>query len=239
MHCVLLAIFSHLSRFHPPAVGSDWPSCVDVLLNTKQTGVSFPKYYFANCVCLANIAIDCLFSGVSFPKNYFSIVKKIMTRLFRVFVHVYIHHFDKLVGLGAVSIATVFQLLVIFHISYTVLCWQIIMHTAQWCQYVCLVCLNLYSWIRLLQRLYWYEIVFFLHTQTFSHCTVFIRCCNTNWYLFFKNNFQVPAIWVYVENLVKLKLLTMLLRFFPVNKVGKQRVVLIDLFDCYWIASLE
>ena len=38
-----------------------------------------------------------------FPKNYFSSVKKILTRLHRVFVHVYIHHFDKLVGLGAVS----------------------------------------------------------------------------------------------------------------------------------------
>ena len=42
--------------------------------------------------------------GVPFPKNYFSTVKKILTRLHRVFVHVYIHHFDKLVGLGAVSI---------------------------------------------------------------------------------------------------------------------------------------
>lgn len=39
--------------------------------------------------------------GISFPKNYISSVKKIMTRLFRVFVHVYIHHFDKLVGIGA------------------------------------------------------------------------------------------------------------------------------------------
>lgn len=39
--------------------------------------------------------------GVSFPKNYISSVKKIMTRLFRVFVHIYIHHFDKLVGIGA------------------------------------------------------------------------------------------------------------------------------------------
>ncbi|XP_078332345.1 MOB kinase activator 3B-like isoform X4 [Crassostrea virginica] len=39
--------------------------------------------------------------GVPFPKNYQQIVKKILTRLFRVFVHVYIHHFDKLVALGA------------------------------------------------------------------------------------------------------------------------------------------
>lgn len=39
--------------------------------------------------------------GIPFPKNYLTNVKKIMTRLFRVFVHVYIHHFDKLVGIGA------------------------------------------------------------------------------------------------------------------------------------------
>ena len=41
--------------------------------------------------------------GVPFPKNFQSICKKILTRLFRVFVHVYIHHFDKLSQIGAVS----------------------------------------------------------------------------------------------------------------------------------------
>jgi len=41
--------------------------------------------------------------GVPFPRNYMATVKKIMTRLFRVFVHVYLHHFDKMVALGAVS----------------------------------------------------------------------------------------------------------------------------------------
>jgi len=46
--------------------------------------------------------------GTPFPKNYMATVKKIMTRLFRVFVHVYMHHFDKLVALGAVSINTLF-----------------------------------------------------------------------------------------------------------------------------------
>lgn len=45
-----------------------------------------------------------LFStGVPFPKNYYPTVKKILTRLYRVFVHVYIHHFEKLVMMGAVS----------------------------------------------------------------------------------------------------------------------------------------
>ncbi|KAK7099031.1 MOB kinase activator 3B-like [Littorina saxatilis] len=39
--------------------------------------------------------------GSPFPKNYVAVVKKILKRLFRVFVHVYIHHFDKLVAMGA------------------------------------------------------------------------------------------------------------------------------------------
>ncbi|XP_022241424.1 MOB kinase activator-like 3 isoform X2 [Limulus polyphemus] len=38
---------------------------------------------------------------VPFPKNFIPTCKKILTRLFRVFVHVYIHHFDKLVSIGA------------------------------------------------------------------------------------------------------------------------------------------
>ncbi|PAA51309.1 hypothetical protein BOX15_Mlig017823g1 [Macrostomum lignano] len=47
---------------------------------------------------------DRLFPGDSqtpFPKNYTASVKKILTRLFRVFVHVYIHHFDRLRNIGA------------------------------------------------------------------------------------------------------------------------------------------
>ncbi|XP_076307459.1 MOB kinase activator 3B-like isoform X2 [Tachypleus tridentatus] len=39
--------------------------------------------------------------NVPFPKNFISICKKILTRLFRVFVHVYIHHFESLVAIGA------------------------------------------------------------------------------------------------------------------------------------------
>ncbi|KAJ8049734.1 MOB kinase activator 3B [Holothuria leucospilota] len=38
---------------------------------------------------------------VPFPKNFFATCKKIMTRLYRVFVHVYIHHFDMLGAIGA------------------------------------------------------------------------------------------------------------------------------------------
>ncbi|XP_077979299.1 MOB kinase activator 3B-like [Glandiceps talaboti] len=38
---------------------------------------------------------------VPFPKNFIPACKKILTRLYRVFVHVYIHHFDKLAEIGA------------------------------------------------------------------------------------------------------------------------------------------
>ena len=39
--------------------------------------------------------------GTPFPKNFLSICKKLLNRLFRVFVHVYIHHFDRITQLGA------------------------------------------------------------------------------------------------------------------------------------------
>lgn len=39
--------------------------------------------------------------GVPFPKAFVPVCKKILTRLYRVFVHVYIHHFDKLTKIGA------------------------------------------------------------------------------------------------------------------------------------------
>ncbi|POI35279.1 hypothetical protein CIB84_000969 [Bambusicola thoracicus] len=38
---------------------------------------------------------------VPFPKNFLQICKKILCRLFRVFVHVYIHHFDRIILIGA------------------------------------------------------------------------------------------------------------------------------------------
>lgn len=39
--------------------------------------------------------------GVPFPKNFQQVCTKILTRLFRVFVHVYIHHFDRVIVMGA------------------------------------------------------------------------------------------------------------------------------------------
>lgn len=44
-----------------------------------------------------------LLTDVPFPKSFMPLCKKILTRLFRVFVHVYIHHFDRIVSIGAVS----------------------------------------------------------------------------------------------------------------------------------------
>ncbi|KAG8555106.1 hypothetical protein GDO81_017587 [Engystomops pustulosus] len=40
-------------------------------------------------------------TGIPFPKNFQQVCTKILTRLFRVFVHVYIHHFDGIISVGA------------------------------------------------------------------------------------------------------------------------------------------
>lgn len=40
-------------------------------------------------------------TDVPFPKSFTSLCRKILTRLFRIFVHVYIHHFDRIVAIGA------------------------------------------------------------------------------------------------------------------------------------------
>jgi hypothetical protein len=39
-------------------------------------------------------------TDVPFPRSFQTLSKKILTRLFRVFVHVYIHHFDRIVSIG-------------------------------------------------------------------------------------------------------------------------------------------
>lgn len=39
--------------------------------------------------------------GTPFPKTFMQVAKKILSRLFRVFVHVYIHHFDRVSHMGA------------------------------------------------------------------------------------------------------------------------------------------
>jgi len=41
--------------------------------------------------------------GTPFPKNFRSTCKKLLSRLYRVFVHVYVHHFDRIIELQAVG----------------------------------------------------------------------------------------------------------------------------------------
>ena len=48
-----------------------------------------------------NEAIFPVTTDVPFPKTFASVCKKILTRLYRVFVHVYVHHFDRLMQIGA------------------------------------------------------------------------------------------------------------------------------------------
>jgi hypothetical protein len=40
-------------------------------------------------------------TDVPFPKTFQPVCKKILTRLYRVFVHVYVHHFDRMMAIGA------------------------------------------------------------------------------------------------------------------------------------------
>lgn len=47
------------------------------------------------------IFMCCFFLGTPFPKTFMQVAKKILSRLFRVFVHVYIHHFDCVSQMGA------------------------------------------------------------------------------------------------------------------------------------------
>lgn len=47
------------------------------------------------------LSICFCFAGVPFPKQFQQVCTKILTRLFRVFVHVYIHHFDSIINMGA------------------------------------------------------------------------------------------------------------------------------------------
>ena len=50
--------------------------------------------------CVLSPPSVCL-SGTPFPKTFMQVAKKILSRLFRVFVHVYIHHFDRVSQMGA------------------------------------------------------------------------------------------------------------------------------------------
>ncbi|KAJ1085014.1 hypothetical protein NDU88_005150 [Pleurodeles waltl] len=71
----------------------------------KPTALSAPKYMNLLMdwieVQINNEDIFPTNVGTPFPKNFMQVVKKILSRLFRVFVHVYIHHFDRIIQMGA------------------------------------------------------------------------------------------------------------------------------------------
>ncbi|XP_021155765.2 MOB kinase activator 3C isoform X2 [Columba livia] len=71
----------------------------------KPTKLSAPQY-----MCMLMDWIEMLINnedifptriGIPFPKQFQQVCTKILTRLFRVFVHVYIHHFDSIINMGA------------------------------------------------------------------------------------------------------------------------------------------
>ncbi|XP_065278254.1 MOB kinase activator 3A isoform X1 [Emys orbicularis] len=71
----------------------------------KPTALSAPKYLNLLMdwieVQINNEDIFPTNVGTPFPKNFLQVVKKILSRLFRVFVHVYIHHFDRITHMGS------------------------------------------------------------------------------------------------------------------------------------------
>ncbi|XP_038240338.1 MOB kinase activator 3A [Dermochelys coriacea] len=71
----------------------------------KPTALSAPKYLNLLMdwieVQINNEDIFPTNIGTPFPKNFLQVVKKILSRLFRVFVHVYIHHFDRISHMGS------------------------------------------------------------------------------------------------------------------------------------------
>lgn len=65
---------------------------------------AIPKLrYYLICLFDFIFSVFPVSTDVPFPKTFPSLCRKILTRLFRVFVHVYIHHFDRIVSIGAVS----------------------------------------------------------------------------------------------------------------------------------------
>ncbi|XP_019512866.1 PREDICTED: MOB kinase activator 3A isoform X1 [Hipposideros armiger] len=71
----------------------------------KPTALSAPRYMDLLMdwieVQINNEDIFPTSVGTPFPKNFLQVVRKILSRLFRVFVHVYIHHFDRIAQMGS------------------------------------------------------------------------------------------------------------------------------------------
>ena len=63
----------------------------------RGTFIVLLRYFLkANSVQLFPVTTD-----IPFPKSFQPQCKKILTRLYRVFVHVYVHHFDRIMSIGA------------------------------------------------------------------------------------------------------------------------------------------
>ena len=75
------------------------------LILQKPTALSAPDYIDHLMEWIQNQIFDeAIFprdTSVEFPKNFQKTCKKILARMYRVFVHVYIHHFDKITALNA------------------------------------------------------------------------------------------------------------------------------------------
>ncbi|XP_055700776.1 MOB kinase activator-like 3 [Phlebotomus papatasi] len=77
----------------------------DGLNYRKPTALPAPKYIellmdWVECQ-INNENLFPVSTDVPFPRSFPTLCRKILTRLFRVFVHVYIHHFDRIVSIGA------------------------------------------------------------------------------------------------------------------------------------------
>ncbi|GAB0094606.1 MOB kinase activator-like 3 [Sergentomyia squamirostris] len=71
----------------------------------KPTPLPAPKYIellmdWVECQ-INNENLFPVSTDIPFPRSFVTLCRKILTRLFRVFVHVYIHHFDRIVSIGA------------------------------------------------------------------------------------------------------------------------------------------
>ncbi len=87
---------NHVIGKHQATLECLWWICVAMFV-VHMYGFCSPNF---EPLSLLNYIHD---PGTPFPKHFLTVSKKILTRLYRVFIHVYIHHFEKVVTIGAVS----------------------------------------------------------------------------------------------------------------------------------------
>lgn len=87
---------THLPAPQYIALLMDW---VESQINDENVGMLFQNWYdhlLSSLFQLFPVTTD-----IPFPKTFQPQCKKILTRLYRVFVHVYVHHFDRIMSIGA------------------------------------------------------------------------------------------------------------------------------------------